>query len=160
MTNAVDPNVRYWAELDREVRGLMDGATAEEAELSSDDEGAAEGLLGGETLSWSRARHSGAVYAEAPRAESRPAAAGDAFRSRLAAAFDALPAPSAIDLAKPGFVAKQQLMLVQAREKRARAIERARESARALSAETVPLFLADAGARRARRGARRRRTRW
>ena len=52
------------------------------------------------------------------------------------AGYDLIPAPSASDLAKPGFVAKQQLMLVQAR-KRARD-ERAR-GARASRGNRAPL---------------------
>ena len=75
------------------------------------------------------------------------------------AGYDLIPAPSAIELAKPGFVAKQQLMLVQAREN-ARARSNARAGARALSPRKPCPSFSLTRARAARRGARRRRTRW
>ena len=101
---ASEQGAQYWDTLEREVRGLMDSATAEEGMLSSDEEGAADGLLDGVTLGWSQMRRVGAVqaeYAAGPRSESRPVAAGDAFRNRMAAAFGALPTPAAIAAAGP-----------------------------------------------------------
>mmetsp|Transcript_17953 Transcript_17953/g.50384 ORF Transcript_17953/g.50384 Transcript_17953/m.50384 type:complete len:681 (+) Transcript_17953:57-2099(+) len=92
----------YWESLEQEVRGLMEGATAEEGALSSDDEGAEYDLLHGVTLSWAR-RSRGSALEPPPhlRAESKLALGGDAFRGRLAATFDSLPSRADIAAAAP-----------------------------------------------------------
>jgi hypothetical protein len=100
---AAEDGALYWGSLEREVRGLMEGATAAEAVLSSDEEGAADELLEGVTLGWSRSRRMAiqAEYVEAPRSESKVAAASAAFHNRFAAAFDSLPSPAAIAAVGP-----------------------------------------------------------
>lgn len=105
MAAAEDDGALYWGSLEREVRGLMEGATAAEAVLSSDEEGAADELLEGVTLGWSRSRRVGTVqaeYVEPPRSESKVTAASEAFHNRLAATFGSLPSPAAIAAVRPG----------------------------------------------------------
>ena len=78
-----------------EVRQLMEEATPDEQELSSDDEALAAGLLDGSTagagcrLGKSPMHHADGIT-PAPRRDSSPAVASQHFQSRLAAAFDGL----------------------------------------------------------------------
>ena len=78
-----------------EVRQLMEEATPDEQELSSDGEALAAGLLDGSTagagcrLGKSPMHHADGIT-PAPRRDSSPAVASLHFQSRLAAAFDGL----------------------------------------------------------------------
>ena len=72
----------HWSE----IRQLMTSATAEEQELSSDDDGAVDGLMQGCTTSWARGHSSSA----AERKVSDPDRGGAVFSNRLSVAFDAL----------------------------------------------------------------------
>lgn len=75
-----DQMAPHWGE----IRQLMSAATAEEQELSSDEDGAVDSLMQGCTASWGRSRSA----ATTDRNVSAPERGGTVFSDRLSAAFD------------------------------------------------------------------------